>query len=527
MQSDPIIPEFAMYSGDLDKKEIEELNLRLAQEKRSSKNRFLIFTDLLLDFIGSGEWKNHSDAFIAMCAKAAFLRGKYGYNQILAKETTNITCNGYAAAAYCRQSLDPRWINNLRNYVNQAWQSSDYIAFAELSGQLAAVLIDLGYADHSKEVAEESIERVTKATTHNPEIRKKIQLALLRPRIILAYIASTSELRDEAMIRLDAAEDASEILDHQLALVDVEYFRARVMHDFREIDRALDILTSAIRKYERMDYLLGVARARNLRGVIYLGKGLLQEARDQFEELLIIQQQLNYQVGLASTLINVGEIDRALGQLEQMETYNQRALEISQEAEFVKGIALSNSNLGDVELRRGNIEEALKRYMKSIKIVEDSGMKELLRLFCFLAGDAYYATQKYDKALEMYKRGRKAAVETGDDLIAFHADVSELVLSWTSDNPEDKDVLNRVRDLMDSKDEFLESTSSEPMIELRRRIHQDDSLESSHCVLFDIEKNYECRADRDSLKKECFGNLFWKGVLCSYFVTFLNRLYPD
>lgn len=514
-----------MYSGDLDDKELEELSHHLKQKVRMSKNRFHLFTDVLLDFIGSGEWKNHSDAFLAMCAKAAFLRGKYGYNQILAKETSNITCNGYAAAAYCRQSLDPRWLNNLRNYVNQAWQANDYIAFAELSGQLASVLIDLGYADHSKEVAEESIEKATKATSKNEAIRTRVQLALLRPRIILAYIASTSELRDVAMIRLNSAEDAAKLVDHQLALVDIEYFRARVMHDFREINRALDILTSVIRKYERMGYLLGVARGRNLRGVIYLNKGLLQEARDQFEELLIIQQQLNYQVGLASTLINVGEIDRALGQLDQMETYNKRALEISQEAEFIKGIALSTANLGDIDLRRGDIEQALEKYQDAIRMVEGSGIKELERLFCFLAGDAYFLGQEFNRAREMYRKGREAAIATGDKLVTFHADISELMIDWIEERQETSKLHVKIQSLIGQKEDWTEAYDSSPMTELRKRIHQDQTMESDHCVLFDGEMNYECRADRITLNKECFGNLFWKGSLCPYFETFLAKLY--
>ena len=173
----------------------------------------MLFTDVLIEYVGSGEWKNRSPAFLAMCAKASFLRGMYGYNQILSKDLSNLTARGYAAAAYCRQSLDPRWLNNLRNITNQTWQAKDYIAFAELSGQLASVLIDLGYTDHAQEVASESIEKVTQATAKDTAIRNMVQAALLRARIILASIAVSSESREEALIRLDSAQDTATHLD--------------------------------------------------------------------------------------------------------------------------------------------------------------------------------------------------------------------------------------------------------------------------------------------------------------------------
>ena len=212
-----------MYTTGLEDTEIDELRNRVTTLSRSTKDRFMLFTDILIEYIGSGEWKNRSPAFLSMCAKASYLRGMYGYNQILAKDLSNLTAKGYAAAAYCRQSLDPRWLNNLRNITNQAWQAKDYIAFAELSGQLASVLIDLGYTDHAREVASESIEKVTQATAKDTDIRNMVQAALLRARIILAFIAVSSESREEALIGLDSAQDTAPHLDHQLALPEIKF----------------------------------------------------------------------------------------------------------------------------------------------------------------------------------------------------------------------------------------------------------------------------------------------------------------
>jgi tetratricopeptide (TPR) repeat protein len=524
LQNDPIIPEFMMYKPDLDESETEEIRNRLATHARSTDDRFLVFTDVLIEYVGGGEWRNRSAAFLAMCGKACFLRGMYGYNQILAKETQNLSCKGYAAAAYCRQSLDPRWLNNLRNITNQAWQAKDYIAYAELSGQLASVLMDLGYTDHARETAAESIDKVTMATAQNPEIRNMVQAALLRSRILLAFISGYVESREEALIRLDSAHDAAGLLDDQLALNDIRYYRARALEDMFEHDRALSLVTVALRQYERMGYLMGVAESRNLRGVIHINMGQLQEARDQFEELLIIQQQLNNQIGLAATLINVGEIDRTLDQIDQMETYNRRALEISQEAEYMRGITVATVNLGDVALRRGDIQEALKLYNRAIKLAEGAGMKQILSLTHFLAGDAHYLLQNLKDAIKSYNQAHKVALEVSHHLYAFNAEVSILVTKWEANEKPDDELLSRICETIGSEKEWLAAHDSTLMKKVRRTVLDDLASDSELCIFYDGEKNFECRVERQGLRKECFGNLFWMGYLCPYFRAFLAKL---
>jgi len=524
LKDEPIIPEFMMYREDLEDSELEELRNRIAVHSRSTKDRFLLFTDVLIEYVGSGEWRNRSPAFLAMCAKASFLRGMYGYNQILAKDTQNITCKGYAAAAYCRQSLDPRWLNNLRNITNQAWQAKDYIAFAELSGQLAYILIDLGYTDHAKEVASKSIEKVTMNTAKDTKIRNMVQAALLRPRIILAFIAVSSESREEALMRLDSAQDTATHLDHQLALNDIKFYRGRVLEDFFEHDRALALVTSALRNYERMGYSQGVALARNLRGVIHLNMGQLQEARDQFEELLIIQQQLNNQVGLAKTLINVGEIDRALDQIAQMETYNRRALEISQEAEYMRGIATATVNLGDVAIRKGDFEEAIRLYNEGIEIAESAGMRSTLALTLSQAGDAYFILQKYDEAIEYYQRAKELSIEIAHLLYVFNAEASELVTIWEMGAKPEADLLDIHKTTLGKLKDWSETSDPDMMRNVRRKVLEDSASDSDLCVFFDGEKSFECRVERTGLRKECFGNLYWKGGLCPHFKEFMKRL---
>jgi tetratricopeptide (TPR) repeat protein len=525
LQADPIIPEFAMYRSGLESFELSDLTNRMSSELRANKDRFMAFTDVLVEGVATGEWANRTPSFMAMCAKASFLRGMYGYNQILAKGTSNLACKAYAAAAYCRQSLDPRWLNNLSNYASQAWQSKDYVVFSEISGELASILIDLGYTDRANRVATDGIEKATAATTKDASVRSVVQSALLRCRIVMAYIMALTISREEGLIRLESAEEAGNRFDDQLALTDIRYYRAKVYELYKEYDTALGLLDFALRKYERIGHLQGVANARNLRGAILIDRGQLQDARDQFEELLIIQQQLNNQIGLVNTLINVGEIDRSLDQFDQMETYNKRALEISQEAEYVKGIATATVNLGDVALRKGDTDGAVDSYLESIRVAEGAGMRDLQRLVLFHLGDAYFIKTHYEEAIDWYRKARKLCQETNNPVMVFNAIASEIVTKWAASEKPSRDLLDRVKSVLVSEGLWLDSFSAAPMRNVRQMILEDPLMQSEVCIFFDAEKNFECRVERLSLKKECFGNLFWMRSLCPYFRDFIARVY--
>ncbi|NWF96957.1 MAG: tetratricopeptide repeat protein [Candidatus Thorarchaeota archaeon] len=520
----PIIPEFSMYEGQLDRYELEDLDRRTRQTAKGQKDRFRDFTDILLEYVGSGEWQKRSTGFVVMCAKASYLRGMYGYNQALAKGSTSQVAKAFASAAYCRQSLDPRWLSRLRNHVNSLWQSKDYIGFAETSGQLASVLIDLGYTDQAREVANDSITRATEATVHNVDLRNRVQAVLLDARITLAHIAGTTKSIEEALIRLDAAEEAARHFDNSLALANIQYCRAYVLMDSHEYEEAEVLIGSALKKFEMMGYLQGVANARNIRGLMLLRNGQFQDARDQFEETLLIQQQLSNQIGVARTLINVGEIDRRLGQLEQMEVYNKRALEISHEAEYMRGMAVAMLNLGDIAVRRGDLDSAKRYYEDAHTITERSGMKEEQCLALSQLADLAYMRREFERSVDLATQATRTAQEISYPLYVFHGLVTTLIAEWEMDLPPDRTSQSAVRAIMDSNGEWADENALELMRGVRRQVFEDPSLESSTCILYDSDKNFECRADRTSAGKECFGNLLWTGSLCPYFRRFLSKL---
>ncbi len=526
--TDPqIIPEFSVFAEHLADEELQEIQERLVSHSKSGKNRFRAFTDVLLECISNGEWKDKSHAYVAMCSRAAYLRGQYGINKLLSKHVDCNVCKAFAAASYCKQSFDSRHLNTLNNHINQIWHDKDYIYFAELTGYYGLILSELGFAKRAYEVLEQHIEQVTEATKNDDAIRSQVQEALLFPRIVVAYVAQSLESRTESMYRLEAAEKTARMLDNELALVNIDLFKARALSNASEYDGAHSILVDVLGRSERMGYMQGVTWALNLLGVINLKLGNFQEARDQFEELLVIQQQLNDQVGVANTLINVGEIDRNLGQIERMEMYNKKALEISQEAEYIKGIILAKINLADISVRRGNPTNAVSLYDEVVELLHSSGIKELLDSVLLLSGDAQYMIRNFEDAIVRYNQARTVSTETNDYLKIVLADVSKLVAYWVMNDIPPIGLEDKIRDLVGDPSAWMENRASSHMREIRRQLLDDDTIQSDLCIFFNPELNFKCRVDRSSTDKECFGNILWSGTVCRFLINFIKRLWSS
>ena len=272
-----------------------------------------------------------------------------------------------------------------------------------------------------------------------------------------------------------------------------------------------------------MGYPKGISEGRNLKGVILSAQGHFQEARDQFEELLVVQQQLNDQVGLAKALINVGEIDRRLGQFDQMETYNLRALEISQESEDMKSTAIAFINLGDVALRRGQLDKAIKYYNEAADVAACSGMSTIVRIIPFLVGDAHMLKEDYKSAIEWYQKLDSDSFDFKHPLSSFNSVTSKIVATWIMGDSPSNESINKIKSVLKSLNAWTDETGIS-MQSVRQQIFGDPKLEGDACIFFDVEKNFECRVERSVLQKECNGNLYWKGSLCPYFVDFLKRI---
>ncbi|TET13188.1 MAG: hypothetical protein E3J82_03390 [Candidatus Thorarchaeota archaeon] len=151
-------------------------------------------------------------------------------------------------------------------------------------------------------------------------------------------------------------------------------------------------------------------------------------------------------------------------------------------------------------------------------------MKALLCFVLFLAGDAHFLKREFDRALELYRKAKEFSTETGHSEHSFIADVSELVTTWAKEEEPRSELLESVKSIVGPTSKWLEIKNASMMRDLYQIVVEDPSVESELCVFFDGEMNFQCRVERNSLKKECFGNLFWMGDLCKHFKDFLESL---
>ncbi|MCK4566247.1 MAG: tetratricopeptide repeat protein, partial [Candidatus Thorarchaeota archaeon] len=201
-----------------------------------------------------------------------------------------------------------------------------------------------------------------------------------------------------------------------------------------------------------------------------------------------------------------------------------RALEISQEAEYIAGIATATLNLGDVAIRKGNVKEAIEFYEETIKLAEGAGMRQTLTLAYFVAGDAHYLLNELDVSISNYKLSEEIAVEIGHKLYAFNAIVSTVISLWAQEEKPDSEILGLIRSNIGETSNWLKSSDSSLMKEVRRKVLEDPESDNELCIFYDGEKTFECRVERKAPRKECFGNLFWMGNLCPHFCDFLSKL---
>jgi hypothetical protein len=151
-------------------------------------------------------------------------------------------------------------------------------------------------------------------------------------------------------------------------------------------------------------------------------------------------------------------------------------------------------------------------------------MKDLLCFAYFLAGDAHFLKREFDSALELYRKAKEFSIEAGHSVHSFIADVSELMTTWACKEKPRAELLESVKSIVGPTSKWLEIKDGSMMRDLHQIVVEDPSVESELCVFYDGEMNFECRVERTSLKKECFGNLFWMGGLCKHFKEFLELL---
>ncbi|MEM2141707.1 MAG: hypothetical protein QXS20_04840 [Candidatus Thorarchaeota archaeon] len=521
-------PEFEPYAAIVPEWELDEIAREVPSSGTiaRSDNRFRRFTDALINLVTSENIKRASDGLLSLISHACYLRGRYDLNQILAGVRPDVVCETYAVLSRSRQSIDPSLPDILRGQVDRVWDAQRLVEYAGLLGETASVLIDMGHLETAEQMIHDGMERLISAPA-DQSLREAIQKALLKPRILLAQLAILARKREEAIMRLDSAEVTADRLGHELALSDIRFLRALILHDARDDQKALSLADSVCTSCSSMGYLHGLCNAMNLRGLIHLTLGDLQDAKDEFEELLNLCHLLNNQLAMVRTLVNIGEAERQLNNMELMEDYNEQARKIGMESGYVRGAALATMNLGDAAAVRGDLHRAIQLYEEARVMAERAGHRGIVLISMLQRSDVSYLLGWFEEVAQIAREVRSVAERYRNPFFVFLTDVDEAHASWALGRRPDGNVLKHLRAILGAPQDWSDESCLLQMREARRRAFEDKSIESTACIFYDQEMNFVCRADRSTLRKECLGNILWSGSLCPYLSSFVERVHAE
>jgi tetratricopeptide (TPR) repeat protein len=196
---------------------------------------------------------------------------------------------------------------------------------------------------------------------------------------------------------------------------------ARLLYDFGVLqqsrgnyDSALDYYQRALKTFEELGDLVGVADSLHNIGIVQQERGNYDSALDYYQRSLKIEEELDNVAGIATSLHTIGSVQQDRGNYDSALDYYQRSLKIREELGNVAGMATSLHAIGSVQQDRGNYDVALDYYQRSLKIREELGDMAGIADSLHNIGMVQQTTRMYDTALDYYQRSLKIEEELGN-----------------------------------------------------------------------------------------------------------------
>ncbi|MFX0067203.1 MAG: tetratricopeptide repeat protein, partial [Candidatus Hermodarchaeota archaeon] len=150
------------------------------------------------------------------------------------------------------------------------------------------------------------------------------------------------------------------------------------------------------------------------KGVIYVMKGLEDQALQYFQQSMTLSEKLSDQKELAKCLNALGFIYQRKGELDRALMYQQRSLDLKEQLGDKQGVARSLNTLGLVYWRKGELDWALECYQQLLTLSEELGNKKDMSTALGNVGLIYQDRGDLNRALECQERGLALSEEVGN-----------------------------------------------------------------------------------------------------------------
>lgn len=115
------------------------------------------------------------------------------------------------------------------------------------------------------------------------------------------------------------------------------------------------------------------ARGWSNLGLIHWSMARMEQATEDFQQAIRIDEQIGDLTSLARDLGNSALVPESQGDLDAAESIYLRALRIAEEVGAENIIATKLANLGDIALQRGRVEEARSRWKRAVELLKRIG----------------------------------------------------------------------------------------------------------------------------------------------------------
>jgi tetratricopeptide (TPR) repeat protein len=304
-----------------------------------------------------------------------------------------------AAGVWLREGVEEkRDVNRIGGNYFVAYQEArsrfisagEYGPASEITNRTAGHLQRRGFYDEAIRLGEE-------------------MLGFHRSAEVLNRLGQVYAARSEYGIAKERFEEAENELDHVESKE-----RARALHGLAtialeqgEYEQAREEFEESLRIEQEIGNRFGEAATWHNLASIALSQGEYKRARKEFEEAMQIDQEIENRSGEASTRHQLASIAMDQGEFERARKEFEEALEIRQEIGDRSGEASTRHQLATIALRQGEYERAREEFEESLRIEQEIGnrsgeasTRHSLATIALKQGEYERAREEFEEALE-------------------------------------------------------------------------------------------------------------------------------
>ena len=208
----------------------------------------------------------------------------------------------------------------------------------------------------------------------------------------------------QSLIYAEQAGELSEEIRYTKGKARSFYMKGITYLEQANFEVSINNFNKAIKLYNSIDDLKGIAGCKNALGVLYNYKGDQNLALKYYEEALAIDQKLGIKKNIPNYLYNIGEIYSDTGKYNEALINFKKALNAYIKNDNTLGILNCWNAMAVVYTEQGNYPVALEYHNKSLEVAEKSN--DSIGIFQSLnnIGNVYKQQQSYNKALDFYDK---------------------------------------------------------------------------------------------------------------------------